>query len=139
MKALSVMEPWASLIIYGPKDSENRTWATNYRGPLVICASAKLEPGWQPSSWNAMLADMLEEDIQIPERLNCDLRKAVNPGHALGIVDVIGCDREMRSYWDERDQYHFRLANKRAFRNPFKVKGQLGFYEISDRLVEIAS
>jgi hypothetical protein len=41
MKALSVKEPWASLIVFGGKNIENRTWRTNYRGPLLICASAQ--------------------------------------------------------------------------------------------------
>lgn len=36
MKALSIRQPWAHLIIYEGKDVENRTWPTNYRGPLII-------------------------------------------------------------------------------------------------------
>lgn len=39
MKALSVKQPWASLIACGFKTIECRTWKTNYRGPLLICAS----------------------------------------------------------------------------------------------------
>lgn len=39
MKALSVRQPWASLIASGRKTIEVRTWRTNYRGPLIICAS----------------------------------------------------------------------------------------------------
>ncbi len=38
MKALSVKQPWAWAIFHG-KDVENRTWTTNYRGPLLIHAS----------------------------------------------------------------------------------------------------
>ncbi len=40
MKALSVKEPWVGLIRAGKKTVETRTWKTNYRGPLLICASA---------------------------------------------------------------------------------------------------
>lgn len=36
MKALSIRPPWADLILSGQKDIENRTWRTNYRGPLLI-------------------------------------------------------------------------------------------------------
>ncbi len=39
MKAISIKEPWASLIKNGLKDIETRTWATKYRGPLLLCAS----------------------------------------------------------------------------------------------------
>lgn len=38
MKALSVKQPWASLIAGGHKTIEWRSWRTNYRGPLLICA-----------------------------------------------------------------------------------------------------
>lgn len=44
MKAITVKQPWASLIVAGIKDIENRTWATKYRGPLLIHASAKPVP-----------------------------------------------------------------------------------------------
>ena len=39
MKALSIKQPWAWLIVNGFKDVENRTWRTKYRGPLLIHAS----------------------------------------------------------------------------------------------------
>lgn len=39
MKALSVKQPWASLLVSGQKTIECRTWKTSYRGPLLICSS----------------------------------------------------------------------------------------------------
>lgn len=39
MKALSVMQPWAFLIAAGQKTIELRTWQTDHRGDLLICAS----------------------------------------------------------------------------------------------------
>jgi ASCH domain-containing protein len=39
MKALSVREPWASMIASGQKTIEVRSRRTHYRGPLAICAS----------------------------------------------------------------------------------------------------
>jgi hypothetical protein len=44
MKALTVRQPWAWLIVHGHKPSEYRTWRTHYRGPLLIIASAALHP-----------------------------------------------------------------------------------------------
>ena len=41
MKAITVKQPWASLIAYGEKKIEHRTWSTDYRGPLLICAGAE--------------------------------------------------------------------------------------------------
>ena len=38
MKALTIKEPWATLIIEGYKEYEFRSWKTNYRGKIVIHA-----------------------------------------------------------------------------------------------------
>lgn len=45
MKALSLTQPWATLVAMGAKRIETRSWPTSYRGPLVIHASKGL-PGW---------------------------------------------------------------------------------------------
>jgi hypothetical protein len=38
MKALTLYQPWATLIATGHKRIETRSWATKYRGPLAIHA-----------------------------------------------------------------------------------------------------
>jgi hypothetical protein len=43
VKALSVKQPWANLIASGKKTIETRTWATEYRGDLLIVSSRKPE------------------------------------------------------------------------------------------------
>lgn len=39
MKAISIRQPWAWLIVHGLKVTENRTWRSWYRGPLLIHAA----------------------------------------------------------------------------------------------------
>jgi activating signal cointegrator 1 len=41
MKVLSLLQPWASLVVMGAKQIETRSWNTKYRGPLLIHASKK--------------------------------------------------------------------------------------------------
>ncbi len=43
MKALSLWQPWASLIVLGIKRIETRDWQRSYRGPLAIHAAK-----WKP-------------------------------------------------------------------------------------------
>lgn len=43
MKALSICQPWAWLIVNGYKDVENRTWRTKFRGDVLIHASQKFD------------------------------------------------------------------------------------------------
>lgn len=41
MKALTIWQPWASLLACGAKKFETRPWATSYRGPIAIHAAKK--------------------------------------------------------------------------------------------------
>ena len=45
MKALSLRPEWAMPVMLGLKTIECRSWKTDYRGELLICASAKPCPG----------------------------------------------------------------------------------------------
>lgn len=55
--ALSVKQPWASLLAQGKKTIETRVWRTGYRGPLVICSSK--EPRDQGPAGHALCIVML--------------------------------------------------------------------------------
>jgi hypothetical protein len=43
-KVLSLTQPWATLVALGAKRIETRSWATSYRGPLLIHAAKGLGP-----------------------------------------------------------------------------------------------
>jgi hypothetical protein len=45
MKALSLWQPWATLVALGVKKLETRSWSTTYRGPLAIHATATMPKG----------------------------------------------------------------------------------------------
>nr|WP_320146014.1 ASCH domain-containing protein [uncultured Anaeromusa sp.] len=51
MKAITILQPWASLIACGAKKIETRGWATKYRGPIAIHAGKK-DPCKKP--WEGM-------------------------------------------------------------------------------------
>lgn len=48
MKALTVHPAYAMCIVTGQKTVECRTWKTSYRGPVLICSSAKKMHGSIP-------------------------------------------------------------------------------------------
>jgi len=41
MKAITIWQPWASLLVSGEKKHETRSWATSYRGPIAIHAAKR--------------------------------------------------------------------------------------------------
>lgn len=45
VKALTLHQPWASLVALGHKTIETRSWATKHRGPIAIHAAASV-PTW---------------------------------------------------------------------------------------------
>jgi len=59
MKALTIRQPWAGLIAQGKKTVEVRSWATKYRGPLLITASAKGPPRL-PTGCTICIVDLLD-------------------------------------------------------------------------------
>jgi activating signal cointegrator 1 len=57
MKALTIRQPWASLIAAGIKTVETRSRRTNYRGPIVIHAGktdTDNAPGVHPYVWDRL-------------------------------------------------------------------------------------
>lgn len=58
MKAISIRQPWANKIAYGPKTIETRTWYTKYRGPLMIHSSKK--PAIKPAGCAIAVVTLLD-------------------------------------------------------------------------------
>jgi hypothetical protein len=55
VKALSLWQPWASLVALGVKTIETRSWSTSYRGPLAIHASKRIARLHEADeAWRAM-------------------------------------------------------------------------------------
>lgn len=82
METLSVKQPWASLIVCGAKDVENRTWTTSYRGRLLIHSSG------DPYLWpdNDVLPDLYLEILEShlgPEADLSDLPPQLSAYHNL--------------------------------------------------------
>lgn len=58
MKALTLHEPWATLVALGVKTIETRSWSTAYRGPLAIHAALRPVTAKQTlGDWEAWPAD----------------------------------------------------------------------------------
>lgn len=117
MKALSVLQPWAWLIVYGYKDIENRRWATNFRGRFIVHAGKK----WGPEQRDD-LAYVRERYPEVPTPDTFDL------GGIVGAATLVDCVNNHKSRWFMGD-VGFVLENGKPC--PFVPwKGQLGFFHI---------
>ena len=103
MKAISLKDPWATMVMKGEKTIETRVWQTEYRGKLLICASAA--PKSEVSGNAIAIADLV------------DCRPMTKADEIQACCDVYPRARS----WI--------LHNVRAIK-PFKVKGKLGLFEV---------
>ena len=108
MKALSVKQPWASYIVQGDKNIENRKWPTNYRGRLLIHAS-------------------LTFDSSAPDYV---VAHHFTYGAIIGCVDVVDVVRHHESPWFS-GPYGWVLENARTF-TPIRWRGMPGLFEVPD-------
>lgn len=120
MKALSIRQPWAWLIVHGYKDIENREWPTSYRGPILI------HTGMSMTTWEyeeaVEIAGDIDPKIIIPAA--AELRR----GGIIGEVEIVDCVRRSPSPWFF-GTYGFCLRNSKPL--PFvHVRGQLGIFDV---------
>ncbi len=105
MKALSIKEPWATLILNGDKTIETRTWGTKYRGEILLCASKNPPSEISGKAFAvAEISDCRDMTLSDENEACCE----VYPGAKSWV-----------------------LSNVRRI-DPFPVKGQLGLFEVED-------
>ena len=155
MKALTIHQPWASLIMAGVKKYETRPMRMNYRGPLAIHAA--LKPFEQVfDSWGHVTEAVRKEET-IMRLLQTDNLRDLPKGVVLGTVEVVDCGRITLPFeppappyiWnddldcyrrtiigeDERalgnwhdGSYAIKLANPVLFPEPIPARGQQGLW-----------
>lgn len=143
MKALSIKQPWASLIAHGIKDIENRTWRTHFRGKIYIHSSGKGVPDFEfTREQHKALLNINTEDMSF------------HKSAIIGEVEIIDCVINHESIWAEKTEvigktieneilyngkpiYNWVLANAKLYNKPIlNVKGKLSFWETDIDIVE---
>ncbi len=128
MRALTVRQPWASLIISGVKNIENRSWTTDHRGPIVITSSAASAPAHEWENARAILESIDPEHPAISAFFDNPRNAPV--GMALGTVEVVSVLTDIEnSPWTIPGNWHWVLANPRPFDPPVQCVGKLGLWD----------
>lgn len=123
MKALSILQPWAWLIVNGYKPVENRTWATKFRGPLLIHAG---------KSWGReQRIDLTFVHAHFPE---ISLPSVFDCGGIVGGVTVVDCVSEMDSPWFF-GPYGFVMRAPVALPHMIPYRGGLGLFNVNDEFL----
>lgn len=125
-KVLSVRQPYASLLVNGIKDVENRSRYCRYRGTLLIHASTKehevLKTLRKQNKFSSVDIDTMVQMDEVDEN---DLY-----GCIIGSVEVVDCVVDSKSEWAMKGCYHIVCKNEMKFEHPIRnVKGKLGIWE----------
>ncbi len=120
MKALSIRQPWAWLIIHGGKDIENRTWHTSYRGRFKVHAAQ----GMTKHDYEFACNFAAKLGVQVPAFE--DLQR----GGIIGTVELVDSVNHHASPWYMGEKA-FVLRDPKPW--PFiPMKGRLGFFDVDD-------
>lgn len=133
MKALSIKEPYASFIIRSDKTIETRTYATAYRGPLLIVTTKKPFDNWL----------FMIDELRKRGWLKKDFEELLPLGHAVAVVDLVNCRPMEPNRAEEREAcvswkatlFAWELEKVRLIK-PFRVRGQQGLYNVDDRMIK---
>ena len=130
MKALTIKQPWATLIIEGYKKYEFRSWKINYRGKILIHAGLSLEK------------DMEERFKEYNLDYKC--------GYIIGEAEIVDCiliDKEFNESLrkinplvygrsNHVETYGWKLENIKKYEKPIPCKGKLGLWNYEGDLYE---
>ncbi len=118
MKALSIRQPWIWAMLHAGKDVENRSWPTEYRGPIYLHASKVLDIDGKEWIRNQM-------GIKVPG----DLPRGGVVARAL----LVNCVKIYSSPWFFGE---FGFVLREIEPVPFiPCKGALGIFEIPEQMV----
>jgi activating signal cointegrator 1 len=132
MKTLSLLQPWASLVVMGQKKIETRSWSTAHRGELLIHASLgkkaglitqedpfkKYIPDFNTLPFGAIIGKVILQDVlRVEDLLMSD-----------GEINKLSL--EERAFGDYgRGRWAWILEDAEEFSKPIYIKGSLGLWE----------
>lgn len=131
MKAITLTQPWATLVAIGAKRIETRSWRTDYQGSLAIHAAA---------TFPRRARELCE--VEPFKSALAPLGVRFEPANYLGVVVAI-CDLENvfgvsvvnpgepeRSFGDySPGRWAWMLTNVKPLAVPIQAKGALGLWE----------
>lgn len=153
MKALTLYQPYASLIACGVKTIETRSWYTSYRGPLAIHAAKTVPEAWR-DDFDFLFERYKDElrrvaDLYLLEDGSFDLRLPV--GGIVALAELKQClptddtHDDLGYLFDDGEsvrvpdndlltgnyavgRFGWMLANVRALEFPILCKGKQGLW-----------
>eukprot|EP00268_Persea_americana_P067258 TRINITY_DN9233_c0_g1_i1.p1 TRINITY_DN9233_c0_g1~~TRINITY_DN9233_c0_g1_i1.p1 ORF type:complete len:321 (+),score=60.91 TRINITY_DN9233_c0_g1_i1:308-1270(+) len=141
---LTMHQPWASLLVYGIKRIEGRSWPAPLRGRLWIHAAGKVPD----SATIKAMEDFYREIYAVNGITDLKFPEHYPVSRLLGCVEVVGCLKcEELVCWDEvpegvrlegQTDFCWLCEQPQRLLVPFEMRGFQGVYNLEKRIYEAA-
>ncbi|WP_400194643.1 ASCH domain-containing protein [Lysinibacillus telephonicus] len=137
MKAVTIKQPWATLIALREKQFETRSWQTKYRGPIAVHAGKQIDKEACIAFSDILKQHGITSINQLPTgvviaKANLvDCHKVIKD-HGISAIMHTGLRISEDEYWFgdyEEGRYAWELDNVKVFPEPIPAKGQLSLWE----------
>lgn len=117
MKAITIKQPWASLIVHGIKDIENRTWACpkKYIGQRVLIHAGKERDGQEKPLLTGKQYDLVGGVSGYATHI------LGTRGAIIGSVEIVDCVINHPSIWAEKGVYNGYWLTLLSTRNQWRT------------------
>ncbi|XP_011036286.1 PREDICTED: uncharacterized protein LOC105133856 isoform X2 [Populus euphratica] len=141
---LTMHQPWASLLVYGIKRIEGRSWASPIRGRLWIHAASKVP---EEDTIKAM-EDFYKEIYAVNGITDLKFPEHYPVSRLLGCVEVVGCVKcEELASWEAlpegvrlegQTDFCWLCEQPQKLLVPFEMRGYQGVYNLERKIHEAA-
>lgn len=131
MKALTISQPYATLIASGQKWVENRTWYTPFRGPLAIHAGK----GSQYLDRDALSRYPTGCIVAVADMIACARLETIATS-AKEIMSAGLTIEQVESHEHTEGPYCWVLRNVRALSEPVPCRGAQGLWDWNENIPE---
>lgn len=133
MKAITICQPWATLIAHGHKPIENRAWRTNHRGPIAIHAGKSLS-WWRHASANPD-AWLARYGIPLPQRESLAFGSVVAVARLEEIVRPSNLPHDLAVNPFAEGPWCWILRNIQPLANPIPYSGAQMLWHLPDDII----
>ena len=137
LPAITLWQPWASLLIYGPKQHETRSWrmppSIAGRDVLIHAGLREVET-WREVDGLAELVERLPQPLPRGAAVGVALAATSYPA----VPDRAASREDWLCGWWEQDRHAWRFDAPRAFDEPIPMRGNRGIWraELDERALD---
>ena len=141
MKAISLLQPWAQLVVMGEKAIETRSWSTAHRGKIYIHASKRIDAAAMEMCKKFPFNQFIPDIYALPTGAiigSCEITNC-NPSEGLKKVldeflknkgTAAQAMKELAFGDYSRNRFGFILSNPVQFKEPIPCKGALSIWDV---------